>query len=58
MTLKLVDGDITHPAGYLVAIERNKYNVNIINALNALNAGADSIKVLTPETIKGLTYHY
>ena len=58
MTLELVNGDVSDKAGYLVAFERNQWNMPIINALEKLDAGADSIKVLTPETIKNLKYHY
>ena len=58
MVLELVDGDVSSKAGYLVAIERNEWNKATIDKLNALNDGADTIKVLNPENIKDLKYHY
>ena len=58
MVLELVDGDVSSKDGYLVAIEKNEWNKSTIDKLNALNDGADSIKVLTPDNIKGLKYHY
>lgn len=58
MVLELVDSDVSNKYGYLIAIERNEWNKATIDKLNALNAGADSIKVLTPDNIKGLKYHY
>lgn len=58
MCLELVDGDVSSKAGYLIAIEKNEWNQPIIDKLNALNDGADSIKVLDPESIKDCKYHY
>ena len=58
MCLELVGSDVTDKVGYLVAIERNQFNVNTINNLSKLDDGCDSIKKLTPENIKGLLYHY
>lgn len=58
MTLSLVASDVTDSDGYLVAFERNQWNMPIINALKELDAGADDIKYLTPETLQGLKYHY
>ena len=58
MCLQLVGSDVTDPVGYLVAIERNQFNVNTINNLSKLDDGCDSIKKLTPDNIKGLLYHY
>ena len=58
MVLELVDGDVSTKAGYLIAIEKNDYNKPTIDKLNALDAGTDSIKVLNPDTIKDLKYHY
>ena len=58
MVLELVNGDVREKAGYLVALERNQWNNETIKKLNDLNDGADSIKVLNPENIKDLKYHY
>ena len=58
MVLELVDSDVSNKNGYLVAIERNEWNKATIDKLDALNDGADSIKVLTPDNIEGLKYHY
>ena len=58
MVLELVNGDVSNKEGYLIAIEKNEYSKATIDKLNALNNGADSICVLTPESIKGLKYHY
>ena len=58
MTLNLVGADVNDPNGYLIAFERNQWNMPIINNLEKLNDGADSVKYLTPETLRGLKYHY
>lgn len=58
MVLELVNGDVSNKEGYLIAIEKNEYSKATIDKLNALDKEADSIKALTPETIKGLKYHY
>lgn len=58
MVLELVDGDVSTKSGYLIALERNEFNKQLIDKLNALDKGADSIKALTPDSIKGLKYHY
>ena len=58
MALRLVGGDVTNPQGYLVAFERNQWNNEVIAKLTALNDGCDSVKVLTPDNIKELKYHY
>lgn len=58
MTLEIVNNDVTDKAGYLVAFEKNQWNNPIIAKLDQLDAGYDSVKVLTAENIKGLKYHY
>lgn len=58
MCLELVNGDVSDKAGYLIAMERNQWNNQIITNLSKLNDGADSIEVMTPDKIKGLKYHY
>lgn len=58
MSLELIGADVTDPDGYLVAFERNQWNNPIIEKLNALNDGADSVKVLNEKNIKELRYHY
>ena len=60
MCLNLVDGDVTKDVGYLIAFERNQWNMKVINALQKLNDDADSIMYVTPEVLKEkeFKYHY
>ena len=58
MALELVNGDVSEKVGYLVAFEKNQWNNPIIAKLDKLDAGCDSIKVLTADNIQGLKYHY
>ena len=58
MTLELVNGDVSKKVGYLVAFERSEWNMPVIDSLEKLNDGADSVKYLTPKTLQGLKYHY
>lgn len=60
MCLNLVGADVNDPQGYLIAFERNQWNMKVINALQKLNDGADSIMYVTPEILKEkeFKYHY
>ena len=58
MVLNLVDGDVTEPAGYFIAFERNQWNMKVIDALQKLDSGKDSIEYVTPELLKKNEYKY
>lgn len=58
MCLNLVDGDVTNSAGYFIAFERNQWNMKVIDALQKLDAGKDSIEYITPELLKKNEYKY
>lgn len=58
MCLDLVDGDVTTSAGYFIAFERNQWNMKVIDALQKLDSGKDSIEYITPELLKKNEYKY